>query len=225
MDTGAIFDVDGTLLDSMGIWTSLGSRYLRSLGYDPPPDLDERLRLMSLPQGVRTCRRICAMRESEEEILCGIRGVIDGFYRNEAPLKPGVKEFLLSLAGRGVPLAVATASDPALVRAAFRRLGILSLFRGILACSDLDVGKDSPLLFEKALDLLGTSRHKTYVFEDSFLALLTAKKAGFPTAAVYDPHEEDQARLSAAADCYIRDFRDPAPFWRFAGLDREGGKP
>ncbi len=65
MDTGAIFDVDGTLLDSMGIWTSLGSRYLRSLGYDPPPDLDERLRLMSLPQGVRTCRRICAMRESE----------------------------------------------------------------------------------------------------------------------------------------------------------------
>ena len=223
METGAVFDVDGTLLDSMGIWISLGSRYLRSLGYDPPPDLDERLRVMSLPQGVRACRRICGMRESEEEILGGIRGVITGFYRDEALLKPGAKDFLLALAAKGIPLAVATASDPELVRAAFRRLEILPLFRGILACSDLGVGKDSPLLFEEALRLLGTSRHRTYVFEDSFLSLLTAKKAGFPTVAVYDPHEEEEERLADAAGCYLRDFRDPSPFWRFSGLGPEGG--
>ena len=227
MTAGAVFDVDGTLLDSMGIWISLGSRYLRSLGYDPPPDLDDRLRVMSLPQGVRFCRRICGMRESEEEILGGIRSVITGFYRERALLKPGAKEFLVSLAEAGIPLAVATASDPSLVRAAFRRLEILSLFRGILTCSDLGVGKDSPFLFEEALSLLGTSRDKTYVFEDSFLALSTAKEAGFPTVAVYDPHEEDQVRLMNTAGCYLRDFRDPSAFWRYAELPgpRKGGNP
>ncbi|MBR5743020.1 MAG: HAD family phosphatase [Clostridia bacterium] len=216
MPEGAIFDADGTLLDSMGVWVSLGSDYLRRLGYDPPPDLDDRLRLMSLPQGVKTCRALLHMRESEEEILGGILGVITDFYRNRVLLKPGAEEFLRDLAGKGVKLAVATASDPRLIRDAFQRLGILPLFRTVLTCTELSVGKDSPLLYEEALRLLGTSRRATPVFEDSILALLTAQKAGFPTVAVFDPHEEHQERLRDCADCYLADFRDPAPFLRFA---------
>ena len=209
MIEGAIFDADGTLLDSMGVWTALGSRYLRSLGYLPPPDLDDRLRLMSLPQGVAYCRKLLSMRESEEETLRGIRGVITGFYRNEALLKPGAADFLRLLHKKGVPLAVATASDPELIGAAFERLGILPLFRGILSCSTLGVGKDSPLPYEKALELLGTSRHKTPVFEDSFLAILTAKKAGFRIAGIFDTASSGlQDEIMEISDLYLTDLKD-----------------
>ena len=91
---GAIFDADGTLLDSMHIWRELGARYLQSLNITPEKDLSRKLYPMSLEQSCHYLKSHYGLKDSEGEIQSGILGIIEGFYRDEVILKDGVKGFL-----------------------------------------------------------------------------------------------------------------------------------
>lgn len=197
----AVFDLDGTLLDSTAEWEGLGERYLSGRGITPLPGLDEKLRCMSLPEGSEYLKAQYSLPETPSEILKSILTGIEGFYINECPLKPGALELLELLRQRGTGLAVATAGDERLARAALKRLGVLGYFAGIFTCADWG-GKDVPDIFMTAAAAVGGTPENTAVFEDSFHAVLTAKRAGFLTAAVYDPGEPQQVRLRAAADYY-----------------------
>lgn len=203
---GAIFDVDGTLLDSMSIWDTIGADYLRSIGYRPREDLNEVFKNMSLLQAAEYYRREYGVTRSVDEIMAGVNAMLEHFYRQDAPLKPGAAELLERLRRRGTRLCVATATDRYLVEAALERCGVLSCFDGIFTCNEVGHGKDEPVIFERALDFLGTERSETLVFDDALYAVRTAKKAGFPVAAVYDSHEKAQAELRTLADLYLEDL-------------------
>ena len=203
---GAIFDVDGTLLDSMFIWDTIGETYLRSIGYQPKENLNETFKNMSLHQAARYYQTEYGVTQSIDEIMDGVNAMLERYYRFEAPLKPGAAELLERLRQNGVKLCIATATDRHLVEAALDRCGVLSCFGEIFTCNEVGHGKDEPDIFEAALRFLGTRREETLVFDDALYAVRTAKEAGFPVAAVYDSHERSQAEVRARSDLYLEDL-------------------
>lgn len=205
----AVFDLDGTLFDSTAAWEGLGERYLLSRGIAPMPGLDEKLRCMTLPDGSAYLKSAYSLPEAPEQIQRDILRGIEEFYLHECPLKPGARELLELFSQRGIGLAIATAGDERLARAALQRLGVSDLFSAVLTCENFG-GKDKPDIFISAAAAAGGIPENTAVFEDSLHALLTAKQAGFITAAVYDPGEPQQARLRASADCYFESLSDCA---------------
>ena len=203
---GAIFDVDGTLLDSMFIWDTIGETYLRSIGYQPKENLNETFKNMSLHQAARYYQTEYGVTQSIDEIMDGVNAMLERYYRFEVPLKPGAAELLERLRQSGVRLCIATATDRHLVEAGLDRCGVLSCFGEIFTCNEVGHGKDEPDIFEATLRFLGTRREETLVFDDALYAVRTAKEAGFLVAAVYDSHEKNQEGLRALADFYIEDF-------------------
>lgn len=204
--TGAIFDLDGTLLDSMQIWEDVGEKYLLSQGVKPEEDLRETLRTMSLRQAAEYCQKNYKIEKTIEEIIEGVTEIVEDFYKKDAALKPGVKEFLESFFTKDVKMCVATASEKELVEAALTRCGVRDYFVDILTCSQVGCGKDQPVIYEEALKILGTEKSKTLVFEDSLHAITTAKQAGFTVVGVYEPSEKDQESVRESVDYYIEDF-------------------
>ena len=203
---GAIFDVDGTLLDSMFIWDTIGEAYLRSIGYQPKENLNETFKNMSLHQAARYYQTEYGVTLSIDEIMDGVNAMLERYYRFEVPLKPGVAELLERLRQDGVKLCIATATDRHLVEAALERCGVLSCFGEIFTCNEVGHGKDEPDIFEAALRFLGTRREETLVFDDALYAVRTAKEAGFPVAAVYDSHEKAQDQIRMLADVYLEEL-------------------
>jgi len=216
MIQGAIFDVDGTLLDSMSVWANIGADYLRFLGYEPRENLNETFKSMSLYQAACYYQSEYGVTLSTEEIIAGVNDRIGQFYRERAGLKPGVAGFLRQLREKGVKMCIATATDRPLVEAALERCGVLAYFSDIFTCFSVGHGKDEPVIYRTALEHLQTARAKTIVFEDALYAAKTARRYNFFTAAVYDSYEKHQAELRAAADLYITDFTDWKSFWDFA---------
>ena len=203
---GAIFDVDGTLLDSMFIWDTIGETYLRSIGYEPKENLNEVFKNMSLRQAARYYQTEYGVTQSIDEIMDGVNAMLERYYRFEVPLKPGVADLLERLRQDGVKLCIATATDRHLVEAALDRCGVLSCFGEIFTCNEVGHGKDEPDIFEASLRFLGTRREETLVFDDALYAVRTAKEAGFLVAAGYDSHERSQAEIRARSDLYLEDL-------------------
>ena len=209
MIKGAIFDLDGTLLDSMFIWDTIGEEYLRSLGKEPHEDLKETFMTLTLEEAAEYYREHYGVTLSVKEIVDGVNAMVEQTYRTKVTLKPGIAEYLAWLKGNGVRMCVATVTDRYLVEETLDRLGVRHYFSEIFTCAEVGFGKDKPIIYQKALEHLGTEKSDTYVFEDLPFALNTAKTDGFPTVGVYDRHEVHQDELKELADYYIFDFTDP----------------
>ena len=216
MIRGAIFDVDGTLLDSMQIWDTAADDYLLSIGATPEPDLRETVRSMSSPETAVYLREHYGLDRSVETIRTEVNRMIETFYRETAQPKPGLPAFLEALAARDVRCCIATATDDFLIEAALHRCGLWKFFSGLLTCTGVGAGKTSPTIFREALKVTGTDRSNTVVFEDALFAARTVKADGFLLAAVEDSHEEGQDELKALADVYLRDYSNTEEFWKFA---------
>ena len=209
MIKGAIFDLDGTLLDSMFIWDTIGEEYLRSLGKEPHEDLKETFMTLTLEEAAEYYREHYGVTLSVKEIVDGVNSMVEQTYRTKVTLKPGIPEYLAWLKENGVRMCVATVTDRYLVEETLERLGVRHYFSEIFTCAEVGFGKDKPIIYQKALGHLETEKRDTYVFEDMLFALNTAKTDGFPTVGVYDRHEVHQDELKGLADYYIFDFTDP----------------
>ena len=200
MTKAAVFDLDGVLLDSMGIWNDLGARYLRSLGVTPEEGLNEILFSMSMEQGAEYLHTHYALPQSAAEVGAGIADMLRDFYFYEVPAKDGAAALLAALTARGVKLAAATSSPREHVTRALERL---------FTTAEVGVSKHEPTIYLLAAEALHAAPAETLVFEDSLYALKTAKAAGFYTIGVYDADgETDQAGLQRAADLYVRDLHE-----------------
>ena len=213
---GAIFDFDGTLFDSMFIWDTAGEVYLRSIGIEPREDLQKVLKPMSLLQSATYIREKYAIPLTIEKIMDGINRTVEDFYFNTVQPKDGVVTFLEQMKAQGIKMCIATATDRYQVEAALKRCGMESFFFEIFTCTDVGHGKDEPIIFQKAVDYLGTTKANTVVLEDAYHAAKTAKVDGFITVAVYDSHETMQAELHSVSNCFIESFTHTEHFWKFA---------
>ncbi|SDJ05296.1 haloacid dehalogenase superfamily, subfamily IA, variant 3 with third motif having DD or ED [Lachnospiraceae bacterium G41] len=209
MIKGAIFDVDGVLLDSMGIWDDLGARYLRSLDKIPEEGLNKILFSMSMEQGAEYLNEHYGLNKSVKETVEGIGMMLEDYYFYEVLLKPGAKEVLEFLKSKNIKMAAATSSPRTHIEKALSRNGLLGYIEIIYTTSEVGVSKHSPDIYNLAADFLKTKREETLVFEDSLYALNTAKEAGFVTVGVFDEKgESNQAELENQADLYLKKLDD-----------------
>lgn len=203
-----IFDMDGTLLDSIPAWDHAATKYLRTRGIDLPEDIQEYIKHISLLEGAEYIKEKLRLPDAPEVLMEGTLSVVRQRYLYEVPAKPGAEQLLKHLKSQGIKICVATASDDVLARGAFERLGLMPYIDFIIGCNEVGVGKQSPAVYEAALARLGTEKARTLVVEDALYAIKTAQAAGFPTAGVPDPvyPAAQLEELKRTADYFFSSF-------------------
>lgn len=205
---GAIFDVDGTLLDSMFTWRHRGEIYLESLGIKPREGLHLDVRRMGFIEAPKMIKEEYGLTSSPEEICDEMMKVVNNYYQTCPQVKEGTIEFLEELRKNGVKMCVATATDRHMVEPGLINAGIRDYFDEIFTCGGLSTNKTKPFIFEKAMEFLGTSKEDTVIFEDALYAVRTAKKAGFFVTGIFDEQEPEQEEFRALCDVFVYNLKD-----------------
>lgn len=206
---GAIFDMDGTLIDSLMIWDVIwkkfGEKFTEKGTFLPTPDEEKAIRTMTLKDAMNFLYSKHKIADSGEELLSVANDTIMEFYKKEVKLKEGVLEFLEYLRRKNVKMCIASATDTALLDVAIKHCGIEKYFEGFISCAEIGKGKEEPDVYLKALQSLGTDMADTWVFEDSFVAIETACKMGIKTVGIYDKYNPNQDKIKKTATYYIAD--------------------
>lgn len=179
----SIFDVDGTILDSMEVWNTLASQYVQSLGMVPEKNLDEIVSDMSLEQSAIYLKNHYKINKQEERIISEILNFISDFYEYEVKLMPGFKEFISHYDSMNV---IGTSCDEELVKIALNRLGVLNYFEDIITCSKVNKSKDDPDFYLACAQVLKQRPEDIVVFEDADYCIDAARKVGFKVIKIKD---------------------------------------
>ena len=210
MIKGIIFDLDGTLIDSMKIWYSVDRNFLRENGVtDPPADISEKVKKMTVDQSSQYFIDRFHLNVTKEYVIERIEDMVREEYEHNIQLKPYVCETLDMLDSKGIPYGVATATYKVLAEAVMKRCGIRDRVRFLLTDAEYPRGKKFPDIFIGGTELLGCGADETLVIEDSLHAIETAKKAGLVTAGIYDESaEHDRQRIIGTADYYLESLAE-----------------
>lgn len=183
----AIFDMDGTLVDSMGYWRDLASEFLHSKGVGHiPGDVLERIKPMTMTESAAFFIQRFSLTGTPESVAAEINAKMEEHYRNDILLKAGAEAYLAGLYRKGVQLCVASATAERLIEACLRRLDGLKYFSFVLSCESVGAGKTKPDVYLKAAERLKAAPAEISVYEDALYAVKTAKRAGFYVVGVYD---------------------------------------
>lgn len=203
----AIFDVDGTLVNSLtfweALWTGLGKTFAGDETFCPSQADDKEIRTLALKEAMQLIHDHYAMGDSADELLDYANNLVVKFYSEIVELKAGVKPFLDHCRNNGVKMCIASASATDMLEIVLNRCGIRDYFLHVFSCADLGVGKEEPDVFLQAAQFLGSEIADTWVFEDSLQAIETVTKLGMPTVGIYDPYNYGQDRIKELATEYI----------------------
>lgn len=204
-----IFDLDGTLIDSMRVWDKIGRDFLASKGLSVPEDLSRIVKNMSFNESANYYIRRFALPEYPRQLIEKWNAMAYREYAENIELKPGVREYLIQCNQKNIKMGIATATDRALVEAVLQNHNILDFFQTIVTIAEIGKGKEHPDIFLAAARKLGVDPEECLVFEDCLHAVQGARKAGMKVWAVYDPASEyEKTELERIADRYIRSFRE-----------------
>mgnify|MGYP003218736279 FL=1 len=179
----SIFDVDGTILDSMEVWNTLASQYVQSLGMVPDKNLDEIVSDMSLEQSATYLKNHYKINKQEERIISEVLNFISDFYEYEVNLMPGFKEFISHYDSINV---IGTSCDEELVKIALNRLAVLNYFEDIITCSKVNKSKNDPDFYLACAQVLKQRPEDIVVFEDADYCIDVARKIGFKVIKIKD---------------------------------------
>ncbi|WP_049963008.1 HAD family phosphatase [Ruminococcus sp. HUN007] len=205
MIKGVIFDMDGTLIDSMQSWSECDRRFLKENGIDPPPGISEVMKTLSMEECARYFIDL-GVKMEPQKITDRIEEMVLDEYSTSIPLKDYVTETLDTLDRYGIPYCIATANYRTLTDTILKRFGIYDRFKFIYTCEENGIKKDDPEFFGKVCALLGTEKESTAVVDDALHCIESAGNAGFFAAAVFDKGNADWEKTSAAADIAFDDL-------------------
>lgn len=204
MIKGAIFDLDGVILDSMSIWDKAGEMFLHGLGIEAEPGLTKDTFSMSMTEGAEFIKDRYRLNMDVEAIIAGINHTIEDSYLYHIQLKKGVEPFLKGMRQAGIRMVAATSCDRQVFENALTRLKVINYFEKIFTCTEIGVSKEKPDIYLAAAEHLGTSPKDTWVFEDALYGIQTAKDAGFRTVGIFDAaNMENLAEIKKTSDIYL----------------------
>jgi len=213
MIKGAIFDLDGVVLDSMSAWEKAGIMFLHNLGLEAEPELAKDMYCMSMTEGAKYLKERYCVDMAEEAIIKGINDLIKDYYAHQVQLKQGVEQFLKGLQQAGIKIVAATSCDREVFTRALVRLKVIDYFDRIFTSTEIGVGKVKPDIYLAAAAHMGTVPEETWVFEDALYALRTAKSVGFNTVGVYDDYALDTMdEIKKICDIYLMKLDDVQAF-------------
>ena len=206
---GAIFDMDGTLIDSLiyweYYWRELGKKFKGIDDFKPSTDDDRAVRTMVTKDATLFIKNRYNFVQSLDEIYGFAMDLIKKFYREIVKEKLGATDLLEYLKSKGVKICLATATDMENVKIALKACDLEKYFDVVLSCADIGKGKDQPDIYINAIKDLNLGKDEVCVFEDSFVALETAKKLGVQTVGIFDINNYGQDRLKNASDFYLEE--------------------
>ncbi|MBQ2566995.1 MAG: HAD family phosphatase [Clostridia bacterium] len=206
---GAIFDMDGTLTESMHLWIEIGRRYLEGLGYKVSPEQNHEMTRMLLEPMALYMQDEFGLAKSQEQIIAEINKIVEPGYFEDVAVKPTVVESLEAMQERGIRMCVATATDRHLTEACLKRNGIDRFFSAIFTCGEEHCNKRTSQIYDKARAHLGTSPEETYIFEDTYVSILGAKQSGCRIVALEDRWSVKKRDLiKETADVYVARMGD-----------------
>lgn len=205
----AIFDLDGTLLDSMGVWERIDVDFLRKRGLTATKDYIQAVTPMGFQEAAEYTIRRFGLTDTATQIIAEWHVMCRDAYRYTVGLKPGAESYLLRLKQAGVKLGVATALSPELYRPALEHNGVLRLFHAFASVNEVQRGKGFPDIYLLAAQRLGVAPAQCMVFEDILSGIMGAKAGGFLTCGVYDPYSAyEWESIRVAADCTLLHYPD-----------------
>lgn len=203
----AIFDMDGTLIDSTSIWSDIDREFFSRRGKEVPPKYGETISHMGLTKAAEWTRKNYLPEEKEEDIIQEWRNMSKYAYEKTIPLKPGAKEILEALKEKGVRLTLATANSEELYLPCLSRLGILDYFEAIKDVAKVKEGKNSSKIYDEIAGEFNLFPSNIMVIEDILYALRAAKNAGYLSIGVYDEQSsKDIEAIKQNCDCFFFDL-------------------
>lgn len=202
-----LFDMDGTLVDSLWMWKNIDVEYLGAHGYQVPSDLHRAIEGMSFHEVAVYFKERFAIPSSIAEIEALWIEMAKDKYAHEVTVKPGALHFLRYLKEKGIPAGVATSNSRELLEAALDGRGLRPYFTCCMTANEAGAGKPAPDVYLQAADSLGVDPRDCLVFEDTYAGMLAGKRAGCRVCAVEDAHSGIlEEELLEAADYYLTDY-------------------
>lgn len=200
-----IFDLDGTLVDSMWMWKTIDIEYLNRFGIEFPKDLQRGIEGMSFSETAVYFKERFNIPDSLEQIKSDWNRMAWDKYLHEVPLKEGVKEFLDYLKSKNIPAGIATSNSRELVELIINKHNISEYFKSIRTSCEVDKGKPSPDIYLLVAKDLGVEPEKCLVFEDIIQGIMAGKNANMRVCSVYDEYSKgDEKQKIRLSDYYIR---------------------
>ena len=211
---GVIFDLDGTLVDSMWMWKQIDVEFLGRYGLEVPKDLERVIEGMSFSETAVYFKERFQLPMTLDEIKSTWNQMALDKYSNEVKLKPGADEFLQYLSQNGVAMGIATSNSRQLVDAVTKALHIQGYFGSITTACEVKAGKPAPDIYYKVSEDLKVKPDSCVVFEDVPAGILAGKRAGMKVYAVEDEFSKDLKNEKVKlADGYIKDYREIIQEW------------
>lgn len=212
---GLIFDLDGTLLDSMDCWENIDRSFLIENDIVPPNGISDIVKKMSIQSSAMYFKTQFSLKLSCQEIIDRIEEMVTDQYFNTIPLKNGAYELVHNFKKAGYIMCIATATYNRLADAALKRLGIYECFEFVLTSTDIGSSKEKPDIYLKAAEKMNCSINDSLVVEDSLHCIETAANAGFHTIAVYDKTaDREWDEISAKAWRSVKNLNEIADIFR-----------
>ncbi|GAB6168535.1 HAD family phosphatase [Clostridium carnis] len=207
--TAAIFDLDGTLVDSMWVWEKIDIEYLSQKGYTVPKNINEEITHLSFLETAKYFKNRFNLEDSLEEIMDTWNRMAFDYYSNTIKLKTGAFEFLNKLKENNIKIALATSNSVPLLEATLKNNGIFDLFDAITTTDEANKPKNYPDIYLLSANKLSVKPENCVVFEDIVQAINGAKAAGMKVVAVYDKASESQKdEITLLADKYINSYSE-----------------
>ena len=204
-----IFDLDGTITDTNGLWLEVDDEFLARRGLRAAPEYTATVARSIFPIAAQFTRDYYHLPDAPEAIMAEWDALAERHYRELAQLKPGAAEFLRQCRGEGIPLALFTACRPSMCRAVLERFQLWELFGHIVFAEEIGLEKRDPGCFARLSELVGAPLEECTLFDDSPDNCAAAAKAGLDTVGVFDAfyaHRQDELR--AVCRRYVRSFEE-----------------
>ena len=209
--TGAIFDFDGTLFDSMPLWKGLKFEFFDKKGLVLTEKDKQDFSGLFLMEALPLAKKRFNLDESINELQNQFFELLKEKYLEKAIPKNDIIPFLEKLQNKGVKMGIATATGEAALIPLLKKFDMLKYFSSIYSTYTVGVSKNEPVVFDTVLKELGTEKNTTWVFEDAFYAANTAKKNGYNVVGIYDKSEPEPELLKNISDIYITNYNELTP--------------